>query len=127
MPPRKNKILIIDDEKDFCFFIKANLQLIGNFDVIIATGGKKGIRTAHRHEPDLILLDILMPGIDGFEVLKRLKEHKKTRRTPIIMLTAREEDESKIKASRSFCEDYIVKPVEIKVLISKIEKVLSLK
>lgn len=125
---RKNKkILLIDDEKDFCYFVKANLQLIGNYEVIIATGGKKGIRNAHKHKPDLILLDILMPGIDGFEVLKRLKEHKKTRRTPIIMLTAKEEDESKIKASRSFCEDYIVKPVEIKVLLSKIEKVLSLK
>jgi len=121
------KILIIDDEEDFCFFIKANLQLISNYEIFIAHKGKKGLRLASKEKPDLILCDIMMPGIDGFEVLKRLKKNEETQHIPVIMLTAKSEDESKIKAAGLYCDDYIVKPVEIKTLKAKIHKVLSLK
>jgi two-component system cell cycle response regulator len=69
----------------------------------------------------------MMPGIDGFEVLKRLKANEKTQNISVIMLTAKDEDESKIKASGLYCEDYLVKPVEKLVLRAKIQKVLSLK
>ena len=85
----RKKILIIDDEKDFCYFLKANLQLISNYQVLISTKAKKGIKAARKEKPDLILLDILMPRIDGFEVLKRLKESEKTLHIPVIMLTAK--------------------------------------
>ena len=121
------KILIIDDEKDFAFFVKANLQLISTYDVFIATRGKKGIKTALKEMPDLILLDIMMPGMDGFEALKRLKNDERTYHIPVIMLTAKNEDESKIKASGLYADDYIVKPVEIKTLKAKIHKILSLR
>jgi len=121
------KILIIDDEEDFCYFVKANLQLISNYEVLVANRGKKGIRLVRKEKPDLILLDVMMPGMDGFEVLKRLKKSEETQYIPIIMLTAKNEDESKIKAAGLYCEDYIVKPVEIKVLKAKIHKVLSMK
>lgn len=122
----RKRILIIDDEEDFSFFVKANLQLISNYEVIVATKGKKGIKAAYKEKPDLILLDIMMPGIDGFEVLKRLKRNEKTLNIPVIMLTAKHEDESKIKAAGLYCEDYVVKPVEIKDLKSKIHKILSI-
>ena len=121
------KILIIDDEEDFCFFVKKNLEAISNYEIITANKGKKGIQIARKEKPDLILLDIMMPGIDGFEVLKRLKANEKTQSIPVIMLTAKDEDESKIKASGLYCEDYLVKPVEKLVLRAKIQKVLSLK
>jgi len=121
----KKKILIIDDEEDFCYFIKSNLQFVSNNEVIIATSGKEGIRAVRREKPDLILLDIIMPGIDGIEVLKRLKGNNKTIHIPVIMLTAKSEDEIKLKAANSYSHDYIVKPVEIEVLKSKIDKVLS--
>lgn len=121
------KILIIDDEKDFCYFAKKNLEAISNYKIIVANKGKKGIQIARREKPDLILLDIMMPGIDGFEVLKRLKANEETQNIPVIMLTAKDEDESKIKASGLYCEDYLVKPVEKLVLRAKIQKVLSLK
>ena len=121
------KILIIDDEEDFCYFVKANLQLISNYEVLVANRGKKGIRLVRKEKPDLILLDVMMPGMDGFEVLKRLKKSEETQYIPIIMLTAKNEDESKIKAAGLYCEDYIVKPVEIKVLKAKIHKVVSMK
>lgn len=121
------KILIIDDEEDFCFFVKKNLEAISNYEIITANKGKKGIQIARKEKPDLILLDIMMPGIDGFEVLKRLKANEKTQSISVIMLTAKDEDESKIKASGLYCEDYLVKPVEKLVLRAKIQKVLSLK
>jgi len=120
------KILIVDDEEDFCYFVKKNLEAISNYEIITATKGKKGIQIARKEKPDLILLDIMMPGIDGFEVLKRLKGNEKTQNIPVIMLTAKDEDESKIKAIGSYCEDYIVKPVENIVLKAKIHKVLSI-
>ena len=121
------KILIIDDEEDFCYFAKKNLEAISNYKIIVANKGKKGIQIARKEKPDLILLDIMMPGIDGFEVLKRLKANEKTQSISVIMLTAKDEDESKIKASGLYCEDYLVKPVEKLVLRAKIQKVLSLK
>ncbi len=124
---RKNKlILIIDDEKDFCYFVKKNLELFAGYNVVAIMSGKKGIRAAWKEKPDIILLDIMMPGIDGFEVLEKLKKNKKTLHIPVIMLTAKSEDESKMKAAGSYCSDYIVKPVNFEVLKSKIDKVLSM-
>lgn len=120
------KILIVDDEEDFCYFVKKNLEAISNYEIITTTKGKKGLQIARKEKPDLILLDIMMPGIDGHEVLKRLKKSEKTQNIPVIMLTAKDEDDSKIKALGSYCEDYIVKPVENIVLKAKIHKVLSI-
>jgi DNA-binding response OmpR family regulator len=121
----KEKILIIDAEKDFAHFVKENLQLISNYTVITASRGKKGIRAALKKSPDLILLDVMMPGLDGFEILRRLKRNEKTYHIPVIMLTAKSDDESKITASGLSVDDTIVKPVEAKVLRTKIRSVLS--
>ncbi len=119
------KVLIVDDEEDLTFFVKANLELDGDYEVVIATGGKEGIRAAEHFKPDVILLDIMMPQMDGFETLKRLKKSIKTLATPVIMLTAKGDLDSKVKASTLFDEDYIVKPVEIEFLKSKINEVLK--
>ena len=121
----REKILIIDAEKDFAHFVKENLQLISNYTVITASRGKKGIRAAIKESPDLILLDVMMPGMDGLEVLKRLKRNEKTYHIPVIMLAAKSDDESKITASGLSVDDTIVNPVEAKVLITKIRSVLS--
>jgi DNA-binding response OmpR family regulator len=122
---RGRKILIIDDEKDLCFFVKQNLKLLGNYEVIIARDGKEGVRAARAHKPDLILLDIIMPGLDGFEVVKRLKEHNKTVFIPVIFLTAKGDEESKLKAASLYNDDYIVKPFEMRMLKTKIDNVLA--
>ena len=121
----REKILIIDAEKEFALYVKENLQLISNYTVITASRGKKGIRAALKERPDLILLDVMIPGMDGFEVLKRLKRNEKTYHIPVIMLTAKNEDEFKITASGLSAEDTIVKPVEAKVLRTKIRSVLA--
>ncbi len=119
------KILIIDDEEDLSFFVKANLELAGDYEVVVATSGKAGIKAASQYKPDLILLDIMMPKMDGFEVLKKLKSSHATFSIPVIMLTAKGDDESKLKASKLYDEDYIIKPVRIEFLKTRIEEVLG--
>lgn len=121
----RRTILIVDDEGDFAFFVKANLELLGPFEVIIATSGKAGVQAAREVRPDLILLDILMPGMSGFDVLKALKEDKATMQIPVLMLTARADVPSKQEASRLYNDDYLVKPIQAQELKDRIERVLS--
>jgi DNA-binding response OmpR family regulator len=121
----EKRILIIDDEKKLCFVVKAGLEKIGGFDVSIATNGKDGIRAAKRLKPDLILLDVCMPKMDGLSVLKRLKENRDTIAIPIIMLTGLSDDATKKECSRLYDEAYLEKPVEITALSTKIDEVLK--
>ena len=121
------RILIIDDEKDFLYFIKRDLELSGAFKVFAATTGRDGIDLAIRQKPDIILLDLLMPVMGGFEVLEALKTNKITTMIPVIMLTAIDNDEAKERALGLYTEDYIAKPVFIADLRAKIENVLARK
>ena len=75
---KKKKILIIDDEEDLTFFVKANLELVGNYEVITAISGKEGVAIAVSEDVDIILLDIMMSKMDGFEVLDKIKKNKGT-------------------------------------------------
>ena len=126
-PDTLKRVLIIDDEKDFCYFIKANLQLYKDYEVATATTGKEGIRLARKKAFDLILLDITMPHMDGYAVLKALKEDDKTKAIPVFMLSARTDYKSRVRSSELWGEDYITKPVEVEFLKSKIEKRLFYK
>ncbi len=119
------KILIVDDEQDFSFFIGENLKETGNYEVRISNNGKQGLKEARSHQPDLILLDIMMPEMDGLEVLKKLKEDRKTLSIPVIMLTAKRDMDTKRDAASLYGEAYLEKPVEIEVLKSKIEATLD--
>ncbi|MDP2924505.1 MAG: response regulator [Candidatus Omnitrophota bacterium] len=121
----KKNILIIDDEKNFCLLVKKNLELLGDFEVSIATDGKAGIKMAKAMKPHLILLDILMPGMDGFKVLEELKKSGDTIGISVVMLTAKEDSEAKFRAARLYDEEYIVKPIEDTELKTIIEKVLD--
>ena len=118
------RILIIDDEEEFCSLVKTGLETRTDFEVLIATNGKDGYEIARALRPDIILLDITMPGIDGFEVLEKLKKDKNTVGVPVVMLTAREDVEYKRKAAQLFDEAYLTKPVEFMVLKNTIEEVL---
>lgn len=122
----KKRILIIDDEEDLSFFVKANLELSGSYEVIIATSGSEGINIASSKKIDLILLDLVMPKMDGFEVLARIKKIQKALTIPVIILTAKGDIDSKVKASGLYSEDYIVKPVKIEILKNKIDKALKM-
>ena len=119
------KILIIDDEEEFVTFLKTNLELRGDYEIIFALEGPEGIRIAEKDKPDLILLDIAMPRMDGFEVLKRLRGSKNTKSIPVIMVTARSDDGAMMSALKLHDDGYIIKPVKIEELEEKIAEALG--
>jgi len=119
------KILIIDDEPGICSVVSTFLEKKG-FTAIVAKSGKEGIGAANYRKPDLILLDINMPKMDGFEVLEKIKHSPKTLAIPVVMLSGRGDDESKIKASGSYSEYYITKPFQLEELESKIKEILKI-
>lgn len=121
---RKPTILIIDDEKDFCHFMRMNLESTNKYKIFVSTNARSGIKTAIRKKPDLVLLDIMMPNISGFEVLQKLKENINTTSIPVIMLTALSDDESIAQAMSLYSQEYLVKPIEVGTLISKIDSIL---
>jgi two-component system alkaline phosphatase synthesis response regulator PhoP len=117
------KILIIEDETNIQELIKYNLEKNG-YKVIIADNGINGLEEAISNVPDLILLDIMLPGLDGLEVCKRLKMEKSTRKIPILMLTARSDELDKVLGLELGADDYITKPFSIKELIARIRAAL---
>jgi len=119
---KKRKVLIIDDEEDLTFFVKANLELIGNYEVIIATSGKEGVAIASSSDVDIILLDIVMPKMDGFEVLDKIKKARGTLSIPVIMLTAKGEVSSMSRARELGSVDYFVKPFDSEELLRYIRR-----
>jgi DNA-binding response OmpR family regulator len=120
-----NHVLIIDDEADFGYFIKENLQFDNRYCVNLATDGMMGLKIARETNPDVIVLDIMMPQMDGLQVLKGLRAQKATQNTPVIMLTAKKDDDSIVEAIGLSSEMYIVKPIEMDVLGHKIESLLK--
>jgi CheY-like chemotaxis protein len=84
----KKTILVIDDEEDFCYFVKLNLEETGNYEVLTATSGAEGIKKAINYQPDIILLDIIMPNMTGTQVAEELLNNKSTKNIPIIFVTA---------------------------------------
>jgi len=120
------KILIIDDEKDLCYFVKKNLEAMGAFEVAVCYNGAGGIKLAKELRPDLILLDILMPGVDGVYVAESLKANKDTEHIPIIFLTAMVgEKEAEERKNIIGGWHYIAKPVKVKELLQLINTLLT--
>lgn len=124
----KSKILVIDDEADFCHFLKLNMELTGEFEVVTAGEGKAGIDLTMTFKPDLILLDLRMPGMSGSEILSALKQDHLTKDTPVIFLTglAIKEDEQE-DALKKAGHIFITKPVTTTEIISQIKPVLGRK
>jgi len=124
---KKKKILLIDDEKDFCFFVKGNLEYTGKFEVITTTSGKEGIKLASGDNPDLILLDLIMPEMSGGEVAQNLSDKSETKKIPLIFLTALiAEDELKTEIMGDIRENnFIAKPVTTRDLIANIKEILK--
>ncbi len=117
------KILIVDDEPDILEFLRFNLEKEG-FSVFSAPNGEEGISLAEQERPDLIILDIMMPVMDGVEVCRTLRSKPEFSKTIIAFLTAREEDYSQIAALETGGDDYITKPIRPRVFISRIKALL---
>jgi two-component system phosphate regulon response regulator PhoB len=118
------KILVIDDDQDILDLIGFNLNRSG-MECITATDGILGLERARREHPDLIILDIMLPGLSGIEILKTLKNKSETRGIPVIMLTAKGEEVDRILGLELGADDYVTKPFSVRELILRIQKQLS--
>ena len=119
----KKKILAVDDEKNIVELIRMNLERSG-FQVIPAYTGKEAIIKTMDLDPDLILLDLMLPDIDGFEVCRTIKLNEKTKDIPIIMITAKSEEADKVIGLGLGADDYVTKPFGIRELEARIKTVL---
>ena len=119
----KEKILIVDDEEHIIELIKFNL-LNSGYDVFTANDGLDAVKIAKAEKPSLMLLDLMLPGIDGFDVCKEIKRDNEMRKTSIIMLTAKGEELDKILGLELGADDYITKPFSVRELLARVKAVL---
>ena len=119
----KERILIVEDEEDILELISFNLSKEG-YRIIGALSGEDAVRKMKSESVDLVILDLMLPGIDGLEVAKRLKSDSKTKQVPIIMLTAKGEETDVVTGLELGAEDYITKPFSPRVMIARVRAVL---
>ena len=119
----KKRILVVDDERDLTEMIAFNLTRNG-YDVLTSDSGPDALEVARREMPDLIVLDLMLPGLDGMEVTRRLKADAKTARLPIIMLTAKGEETDVVVGLTLGADDYVTKPFSMKILLARLATVL---
>jgi two-component system phosphate regulon response regulator PhoB len=121
--PSRKKVLIVDDEKDIVDLVAYNLGRNG-YDTITAGNGNEALESAFKNAPDLIILDLMVPGIDGTEVARRLKADPRTNKIPIVMLTAKSEETDVVVGLTLGADDYVTKPFSMKVLLARVGSVL---
>jgi diguanylate cyclase (GGDEF)-like protein len=121
---RPARILVVDDEPDIAIMIKVNLRSAG-YDVAIASNGEEALAQAQEMPPDLVLLDIMMPGVDGFEVLRTLGRDPRFATTCVIMVTAKPLQADKVRAITQGADDYIVKPFDPVELLIRVKRILQ--
>jgi len=122
----KKTILAVDDEPTILELVRYNLEREG-YVVKTSTSGAEAIREAERIEPDCIILDLMLPGIDGLDVCRRLKQRERTRRIPVLMLTAKSEDSDVVTGLEVGADDYITKPFSPRVLTARVRAALRRK
>lgn len=119
----REKILVIEDDADIQELLKFNLAKEG-YSVLVATSGEDGLRLATHNLPDLIVLDLMLPKLDGLEICKRVRAHSRASAIPIIMLTAKSEESDVVTGLEVGADDYLAKPFSPKVLIARIRNIL---
>jgi two-component system, OmpR family, alkaline phosphatase synthesis response regulator PhoP len=117
------KVLMIDDETNYPTAFKFLLESKGGYSVTLATSGQMGLDMAKQIKPDMIFLDVMMPGFDGIETLKRLKADKELRNIPVVMLTAVITEKAKLETHDLKVDGYLNKPLEMDLLLAKIEEI----
>jgi two-component system alkaline phosphatase synthesis response regulator PhoP len=119
----KKKILVVDDEEDILELVRYNLAREG-YKILCASSGEDGLKAAKAEKPNLIVLDLMLPGIDGLDVTRRLKADDATRKIPIVMLTAKGEESDIVTGLELGAEDYITKPFSPRVLVARVKAAL---
>ena len=121
-PSRRKKILLIDDSKTVLFTAK---MILSDYDLVTASDGEEGVLKAISERPDLILLDVIMPRLDGFGACRRIREYETLRPLPIIMMTTRGEPHNIQEGYESGCTEYITKPFDGAELLERIRNFLG--
>jgi two-component system phosphate regulon response regulator PhoB len=116
-------VLVIDDEPELVRLLDYNLTRAG-YLALTARDGEKGLAAARQHRPDLVLLDVMMPGLDGWEVCKRLRADPATASVPLLMLTAKAEEGDRVLGLELGADDYVVKPFGVKELLARVKALL---
>ena len=120
----KTKILVVDDEPNIVQTLQDRLEM-NEYTVVTASNGKEGLNVALKESPDIILLDVIMPIMDGHEMLEALRRHPDGKDIAVIMLTARNQTNDIARANVCGIEDYIVKPFDLSKLLEKIESIVE--
>jgi len=118
------KILLVEDNEMNRDMLSRRLERRG-YDVVIATDGLEGVSAAHVHRPDIVLMDMSLPGLDGWEATRKLKAAAETARVPVIALTAHAMSGDREKAMAAGCDDFDTKPIDFVRLLGKIEALLK--
>jgi len=124
---RKTKVLIVDDEEYLLRIMKINLERTGAYEVLTLSDGTAILPQVHSFQPQIILLDLIMPKIDGMKVCQKLKEDSRAQNIPVIIISALDTDEARAAMRPLGVVDFIEKPVEHDKLVSRIEKALQQK
>jgi len=119
------KILYVEDNDDNVYMLKMRLELLGDFDVVAAPDGEQGCAMALSERPDVILMDLEMPVVDGWEATRRLKDDPQTRDIPIIALSAHALAGEREKARAAGCDEFDTKPIEFERLVATLRRVLA--
>jgi DNA-binding response OmpR family regulator len=121
---RQKTILIVDDEKQLVSLVKLHMEMAG-YEVLSAKDGEEALEIVRKESPDLIILDLMIPKIDGWEVCRRIRAESKVGNIPIIMLSARTETEDKLKGYECGTDDYVTKPFSPRELVARVKRVLA--
>ena len=119
------KILYVEDNDDNVYMLKMRLELLGEFEVLTAEDGEKGCEIALRERPDIILMDLEMPVIDGWEATRRLKGNPQTHDIPVIALSAHALAGEREKAMAAGCDEFDTKPIEFERLVATVRRLLA--
>ena len=122
MSPKK--ILVVDDEVDLVETVRFPLEMEG-FDVLVSYNGEDALSQARKEKPDLIILDLMLPKLDGYKVCRLLKFDERYKHIPILMLTAKTQEKDKILGKETGADEYITKPFEMDYLMEKVKAYLS--
>ena len=120
----KKRILVVDDEVDLVETVRFSLELEG-YDVLIAYNGEEALNQARKENPDLILLDLMLPKLDGYKVCRLLKFDERYKHIPILMLTAKTQEKDKATGMETGANEYITKPFEMDELMKKVKGYLN--
>jgi two-component system alkaline phosphatase synthesis response regulator PhoP len=121
---KPKKILVVDDEVDLVETVRFPLEMEG-FDVLISYNGEDALNQARKEKPDLIILDLMLPKLDGYKVCRLLKFDERYKHIPILMLTAKTQEKDKILGKETGADEYITKPFEMDVLMEKVKAYLN--